>query len=131
MSNTFTFTQKAVPLGRSNFGNIPVDGSHQTMTGVLGAGPQTIDISATPLSSPQTVSNSAVTTLTTPLNAAQLNIMTHTNTVNISEADSTVATNYFTLPTDQIVTIEVARCATLYLKANTGSATVTYWYNVV
>jgi len=132
MASTYTFTQKTatvLPNQEDNFGGQVVDANHLAMT--FGAGPQTIDISASPVSSPATVSNSAVTTLTVPLNAVQLNLITATNTVNVSEADATVASKYFTIPTAQLITIDVARISLLYLKANTGAATLSFWFSVV
>ena len=134
MANTYTFTQKTAPSEpgqESNFGGLAVDANHIGMTGALGAGPQTADATGTPLTSPLTVSNSAVTTLLVPANAVQLNLIAATNTVNISEADATVASKYFTIPDGAQITIDISRCSTLYLKANTGSATVSFWFNVV
>lgn len=132
MASTYTFTQKtppAEPSQESNFSGQPVDANHMALN--YGSGPQTADISGTPVTSPATVSNSAVTTLTTPLNAVQLNLVATTNTVNVSEADSTVASKYFTIPTGVVVTVDVSRTSVLYLKANTGAASVSFWYNVI
>jgi hypothetical protein len=132
--NAYTFTQKVEitePQAESNFGSLVNDANHNAMTGVLGAGPQTVDISGTPVVSPATVSNSAVTTLTIPNNASQVTFIATTNTINISEADATVASKYFTIPTGVAITLDVSRCANLYLKANTGSATLSFWFNVV
>lgn len=131
---TYTFTQKPAPAepGQlNNFGNLRNDGGHNAMTGAIGNGIQTVDISGTPIVSPATISNSAVTTLTIPLNATQLNIVAVTNTVNISEADATVATKYFTIPVGTVVTLDVALLATLYLKANVGASTLSFWFTIV
>lgn len=129
----YTFTTKGTPSGSqtSYFGNLTIDAAHVGMTGVVGAGPQTQDASGTPVVSPATVSNTAVTTLNIPQNAAQLYVIAATNTVNISEADATVATNYFTIPTGAMIEIDVTRCAVLYLKANTGASTLSFYFNVV
>ena len=129
---TFTFTQKAQPTEPqqlSNFGSLSVDGSHNPIP--FGSGIQTVDISGSPIVSPATVSNASATTLTTPLNAGFINIITATNTLNISEADATVATKYITIPVGVIVQLPVTRVNTLYLKANTGAATVSFWYTVI
>lgn len=132
--STYTFTQKAAavePGQESNFGNLVNDAAHNALTGVTGAGPQTVDISGTPVVSPATVSNTGVTTLTIPLNAAQVTFLAATNTVNISESDATVAANYFTIPTGTQVVVDVTRCSVLYLKANTGASTLSFFFNVV
>ncbi len=130
MAATYTFTARAQTAGQaSNFGNQVNDGAHDSMN--YGAGPQTTDISASPLSSPQTVANNSVTTLTIPSNAVQVTFLATTNTVNISEADATVASKYFTIPTGQQVVVDVARTKVLYLEANTGSATLSYFFKVI
>lgn len=130
----YTFTQKPAPSEPSqlnNFGNLRNDGGHNAMTGAIGNGFQTVDISGTPVVSPATVSNVAVTTITVPLNATQLNLVAATNTVNISEADATVATKYFTIPTGVVVTLDVALQSVLYLKSNTGASTLSFWFTIV
>lgn len=131
---TYTFSTKTAPVEpgqEDNFGNLAVDASHEALTGVTGAGPQTVDISVSPLVSPITVSNSSPTTMNIPLNAAQVVFLATTNTVNISESVSAVSSNYFTIPTGTQVTVDVTRCSKLYLQANTGSATVSFYFNVV
>lgn len=130
----YTFTQKKAPSEPGqldNLGGAVNDANHNAMTGVLGAGPQTVDASGTPLVSPITVSSSAVTTLNVPLNAAELVLFATTNTVNISESNSSVTSNYFTIPTGVQVVVDVGRTAVLYLEANTGSATVSFYFNVL
>lgn len=132
--STYTFTQKTAPTEPGqldNFGGAVNDANHNAMMGVLGAGPQTVDISVTPVVSPATISNTAVTTLNVPLNAAEVVFLASTNTVNISEADPTVATKYFTIPTGVQVTVDVARTSKLYLEANVGSATLSFYFNVL
>ncbi len=131
--STYTFTSKEILTGTTDLfvNSVVSDGDHVNLTGMIGSGPQTADNSSTPLTSPLTVLDTAVTTLNVPQDAAQLNIITITNTLNISEADSTVATKYFTVPTGTLVTIDVARCSKLYLEANTGSATVSFWFNMI
>lgn len=129
---TYTFTQKSSPAEpgqESNFSGLANDGNHNAMQ--FGSGPQTVDISASPLTSPLTVSNSSATTLTIPLNAVQLNLLATTNTVNISESVSAVSSKYFTIPTGVQITLDVSRCSVLYLEANTGSATLSFFFNVI
>lgn len=127
----YTFTEKTGEVGASLFGGLANDANHQAMTGVTASGPQMKDATASPVISPATVATNATTTLTVPNNAATVTIITATNTINISESDNTVATNYVTLPVGTPLTLDVARCANLYLKANTGSATVSFFFGVV
>lgn len=132
--STYTFSQKAAavePGSESLFGGLRNDGNHNAMTGVTGNGPQTVDISASPIVSPATISNTAVTTLTIPLNATSVNFLATTNTVNISESNSSVADHYFTIPTGTQISVDVALTSVLYLKANVGSATLSFWFEVV
>jgi hypothetical protein len=131
---TYTFTQKPQPVEpgqESLFGNLRNDASRNALTGVVANGVQTVDISASPIVSPATVSNSAVTTLTIPLNAVQVTFLATTNTVNISEADATVATKYFTIPTGVQVVVPVALTSVLYLKANTGASTLSFYFDII
>ena len=129
----YTFTSKQIQTGNTDLfvNSVVSDGNHVNLTGMIGSGPQTVDNSSTQVESPATVLDTAVTTINIPQDAAQLNLITVTNTINISEADDTVATKYFTVPTGIQVTIDVARCSVLYLKANTGSATVSFWFNMI
>lgn len=132
--STYTFTQKAAPVEpgqESLFGNLRNDGSHNAMTGFLSNGPQTVDISASPIVSPATVANNAVTTLTIPLNAVRVNFLAATNTVNISESNSSVTDHYFTIPTGIQVSVDVGLTSVLYLKANTGSSTLSFYFDVI
>ena len=130
----YTFAQRTSPTypGQlNNLGGLVTDGNHVGMTGYTGAGIQTVDISSTPVVSPATISNSGVTTLTIPYNAVAVNFLAVTNTVNISESTAAVTSNYFTLPTGTLVSIDVARMSVLYLKANTGAATLSFYFVVI
>jgi hypothetical protein len=132
MASTYTFTQKTIPAEpnqEENFNNQVNDGAHNAMG--YGSGFQTTDATGTPVASPATISNSSVTTINVPASAVQFNMIATTNTVNVSEADATVASKYFTIPTGVQVEVDVAKTSVLYLKANTGSATLSFWFNVV
>lgn len=132
--STYTFTQKTAPVepGQENlFGNLRNDASRNALTGATANGPQTVDISGSPVVSPATISNSAVTTLTIPLNAVRVNFLATTNTVNISESDPTVAGHYFTIPTGTQVSVDLALTSVIYLKANVGSSTLSFWFDIV
>ena len=130
MATQYTFTKKT-GASQDNFSGLSVDANHIGMTGAIGAGPQTVDVSGTPVVSPATISNSAVTTLTIPLDATQVSFYAVTNTVNLSESNSAVTDHYFTIPTGVQITLDVARCGVLYLKANTGASTLSFFFNVV
>ena len=130
----YTFTQKTPPThpGQlNNFSGLVLDANHVGMTGAVGAGPQTVDISASPIVSPATIASNAVTTLTIPLNAVSVSLYATTNTVNISESSSSVSDHYFTIPTGVQIDIDIARTGLLYLKANSGSATLSFFFKVV
>ena len=134
MASAYTFVQKTAPTEPdqlSNFNNLVVDGSHVGMTGALGSGFQTTDATGTPVVSPVTVSNAGVTTIIVPASAIQVTVIAITNTVNVSEADATVATKYFTVPTGVPITFEVARLSKFYMKANGGASTLSFFFNVV
>jgi hypothetical protein len=36
-----------------------------------------------------------------------------------------------TIPTGTQITMQVARCAVLYLKANTAASTLSFWFDIV
>ena len=128
MAYTFsTKVESADPNPEVNFGGLVNDANHNAMTGALGAGPQTTDISASPITSPATVAGG--TTLTIPLNAVQVTLLTPTTAISVSELSNMA--DYFTIPTGVPITIDVARCSLLYLKSTGGNATVSFWFNVV
>jgi hypothetical protein len=134
-NNAYTFVQKtqpSEPSQLSNFSTLVKDGSHVAMTGVTGNGIQTVDVSATPLSSPIAFSNVAVTTLTSPLNASNFTIIPLTSALNISEFDPTVTTNYFTVPIGVPLTLDIGRQSLIYIKAASAVATgSSFFYNIV
>lgn len=128
---TYTFTQKAEavePGAEDNFGGLVVDGNHNAMTGAIGAGIQTTDISASAIVSPATVTTGG-TTITIPLNAVSITLYTTTEPLLISETSA--YTNTFLLPVATVVTLNVARQALLYVKGSGGSATVNFFFQVV
>src|SRR5574343_1046465 len=127
-TTTYPFATKT-PGNNRTFNNLPIDGTRNAMTGMLGNGPMTTDISGSPVVSPASISNAGVTTINIPASAAQISFIASGNTVNVSESDNTVATRYVTLPIGLVVTMDVAKCATLYLKANAGVATLSFWFN--
>lgn len=131
VQNQYTFTQKteiAEPQPEGYFGGLTNDANHNGMTGVLGSGMQTTDISASPIVSPATVTTGG-TTVTIPVNAAQMVIIATTEPLLISETSA--YTNTFLLPVATLITIDVARMGLIYLKGSGGSATVNFYFNIV
>lgn len=100
------------------------DGNRNAMS--YGAVPQTSDATGTPVVSPVTVTTG--TTLTVPLNAAQITIISSA-ALRISEL-SDVST-YFVIPATTPITIDVARLAFLYLKQDSTSCTVQFYFRIV
>lgn len=138
-TNPFTFAIKGQPQtgntgvwpGKgSNFGGMVNDGDNVAID--VASGPMTQDITTpTANTSPQTISSSAATTIQVPLNATKMHITVITNSVNWSEVSSAFTANYWTIPTGIEVIIPVARCATLYFKANSSSATMYFYFEVL
>lgn len=129
----YTFTQKPSPSEpgqEDNFGGVSVDANHVAMTGAIGAGFQTTDISVSAIVSPATVTTGG-TTLTVPLNATQLVITSiGTSSLLVSETSSYTNTVVFTTSIAPI-TIDCARMANIYLKGSGGSAVVNFYFVVV
>lgn len=127
--STYTFTQKieqVEPGQEDNFGGVCVDANHISMS--YAAGMQTTDISTVPIVSPVAVTTGAVTTLTNPLNAVQITLATNQD-LRLSEL-STMAT-YYIIPGGTTITVDIARVATLYVKADSSNANVKFYYAVV
>jgi hypothetical protein len=131
----YTFTKKAIPVEpnqQSNFGNVQRDGSKQPMFGYTGNGIQTQDYTGTPVTSPQTVANNSVLTLTTPLNAAAITIAAKTQSVLVSEVSGTTSlASYYEIPAGQSQTFGLANQGTLYLLGGTGSSVVSFFYDII
>ena|SRR5882757_5331672 len=118
---TVTLKTKADP---SNFGGLVNDGNRNAMQ--FGNWPQTSDATASPVTSPVTVTTGTI--LTIPNNAAQI-VISSSAALRISEL-SDVST-YFVLPANTLLTIDIARLGLLYLKQDSGSCTVQFYFSVV
>lgn len=110
----------------STFSGLRTDGNRVAMTGVLGNYIQTIDETASPVSSPVTVNTQ--TTLTVPVQAAQVTITPVTNPVRVTEDSQRTA--YFTVPAGAVVTLDCSNMTKLYLET-TGSTVVSFYFNMV
>ena len=114
----YTPTQPRSKIAPNNFGGLRSDGNRVSMTGALGNTIATQDGTATPITSPTTVTTTA--TLIVPVNAVQCSLVSTTNVVQISE-DSTQSA-FFTIPAGTIYTIDCANMSQIYLKV--ASSTV-------
>lgn len=114
----YTPTGPRSKIAPNNFGGLRSDGNRVSMTGALGNTIATQDATATPITSPTTVTTTS--TLLVPVNAVQCSIVSTTNNVQISE-DSTQST-FFAIPAGQIYTIDCANMTQIYLKV--ASSTV-------
>lgn len=109
----------------TNFGGTVTDGNRVAMNG-FGNWPQTSDATGTPVVSPVTVTTG--TTLTVPERAIQITISSSA-ALRISELSD--YSTYFVLPANGTITIDVARLGLLYLKQDSGSCTVQFYFNIV
>lgn len=130
---TYTFTQKAAPSNpESNFAGMAADGNRVAMTGAIGSGMMTQDATGTPVTSPATVSNLAVTTINIPANAVQMVVnVGSASAVNFSEKSDASAQVFQIQSTDGIQYIDVARQSVIYMKAATASVSVWFYFKVV
>jgi len=118
----------------SHFGNLAVDGAHETITGIVGNGFQTSDATATPVTSPVSVSATTAQVINIPDSAAEINILPKTQSVYISESNTATSgwtTNYIEMPAGQQVILDVAKTSKIYLLGGTGTSVVSFWFNVV
>jgi len=116
-----TFKTHQVP---NNFGGLVNDGNRNAMQ--FGSFLQTSDATDTPVTSPATVTTG--TTLTVPQNAVQVTLSSSA-ALRISEL-SDVST-YFVLPANATITIDLTRLSLLYLKQDSGSCTVQFYFSCV
>ena len=134
---TYTFTQKAEPSEPNQlnwYGNLRRDGSKQPMTGPMGNGIQTTDATTpTAINSATTVTSTSSMTLNSPVNATTLNFCaasaTTTATLNVSEVSGMAS--YFTVPLNQVISMDCGLQQPFYFEANTASVTLSFWYTIV
>lgn len=108
-----------------NFGGTRVDANRVAMND-FGNYIQSVDATASPLSSPITVNTTA--TLTVPQGAVQVTIVSVTNPVQVSE-DSTYSA-YFSLPAAIPMTFDCANQQYVYLQTS-GSTVVSFQFKMV
>lgn len=109
----------------TNFGGTPTDANRVALI-TLGSWPQTSDATGTPVNSPATVTTG--TTLTVPERAVQV-VISSSAALRISEL-SDVST-YFVLQANGTITLDVTRLGLLYLKQDSGSCAVQFYFSIV
>jgi hypothetical protein len=120
------------PNQETNFSNVQRDGSHQPMFGYTGNGIQTTDATATPVTSPQSVTTSTVLALNTPLNATAINITATAFTLFVSEVYGTTSlSSYDIIPVGATKTYDLAICGVLYLLGGSGTCVTSFYYDIV
>jgi hypothetical protein len=133
-----TYTHKTPPTSgagegeQDNLGGQVMDANRVAIQG-LGSGFITTDVSGTPITSPATVSTSAVTTITIPANAIRM-FITNTMTVNtdllyVSELSG--VTTYDIINAGATREYDCGRMGNLYLKANGANVTASFAFQLV
>ena len=136
MPSVYTFTKRSVPTEpnqQSNFGNIQRDGSKQPLTGYLGNGIQTTDATpSTAITSPVSVTTGAVVELNSPVSAPSLTIMPKSFSVLVSEiSGSSSLSSYVEVPAGSSMQFDIANQGPVYLLGGTGTAVVSFFYEIV
>jgi len=122
----YTASPSKLKTSPNDFGGLRTDGNRVALTGTTANTMQSIDATATPVTSPVTVNTAA--TLTVPQNAVAVTIVSVTNAVQVSE-DSTQSA-YFSLPAATPFTFQCANQQYVYLK--TGSSTaVSFQFQII
>lgn len=127
-----TYTRKPIPVTpgpQDNLGGQVVDGNRITVQG-LASGIITTDISASPITSPTSLTTS-VTTITCPISAIRVIIsnLDATNNVLISELVG-MATTFALLPkTSQA--FDIGRQGFIYLKSSSGTVSCSFAFELV
>lgn len=113
---------KSTPLT----GTLPVDGNFQKLQNYPSFF-QTEDATATPVTSPKTVS-STVIILEVPTNALSLVVYSTANAVRVSD-ESTAASHYFVCAASTLVSFPVAKMDKVYLlRDGSSDATVQFYF---
>ena len=133
-----TYTHKSTPIPgpaegqQNNLGGQVMDANRVAVQG-LGSGFITTDISGTPITSPATVSTSATTTLTVPVNAIRVFITntmtTSTDLLYVSELSS--MGTYDIINAGQTREYDLGRMGNIYLKAAGASVTASFAFQLV
>lgn len=105
---------------------LPTDAKNQTVQ--VPAGFQTRDVTGTPKTSPLAVSSTEIV-VAVPDGAAELVIVYTSAGLRISEI--TGMARYFVLPTGGSVVLPVANIDNVYLKRDSGDATVQFFFSLL
>lgn len=134
MASTYTFTVKP-PASEttgskteSHYANQPVDGSRIAIQ-AIGNGFQTTDATASPQSSPLTLTSS-VTTVNIPESAIIITLLNSGATNNLYFSEVSGMASYGVLNSGQSQSIDVANQTTIYLKSASGT-TCSFWFTII
>ena len=127
-----TYTHKPAPVTpgpEDNLGGQVVDGNRVAVQGIA-SGFITTDISASPNTSPLTLST-GVTTITIPVSAITVTLSNIDSTNNVLVSELVGMGTYFTLLPKTSQTFEVARQGFLYLKASASTPIVSFVFQLI
>jgi hypothetical protein len=121
-----TKPQPSDPSEEDNFGNIRRDGSRNAVTGQMGNGIQTTDITGTPLTSPQSLTTSIIT-INIPLNASSVIFQT-TGITYVSEIAN--QSSYYAIPAGGQLILALANQSKIYVAAAT-TASLSFIFEII
>jgi len=127
-----TYTRKPVPVvpgPQDNLGGQVVDGNRITVQG-LASGIITTDISASPITSPTSLTT-AVTTITCPISAIRVIISNLDATNNVLISELVGMSTYFTLLPKTSQQFDIGRQGFIYLKSSTGTVSCSFAFELV
>jgi hypothetical protein len=130
-----TYTHKTPPTAganegeQNNLGSQVIDANRLAVQG-LASGLITTDVSASPITSPQTATGTA-TVITIPPSAIRMLVSNTdaTNNLNISELSS--VTTYYAIPKGVTLSLDVGRMGLLYVKSSSSSTTWSFAFQLV
>lgn len=114
------------PSQEANFGNLRTTGAHTPIAGGAN-GFQTVDATASPQTSPLSVTT-GTTTLKVPLNASTVTLSSSA-AISISE-NSTISANSFLLPASTVLTLDIANQQFVYI-TTASTATVYFLFRII
>lgn len=127
-----TYTHKPAPVNpgpEDNLGGQVVDGNRVAVQGIA-SGFITTDISASPVTSPLTLST-GVSTITVPVSAITVTISNLDGTNNVLVSELVGMGTYFTILPKTVQTFEIARQGNLYLKASASTPICSFVFQLI
>lgn len=126
----YTYGGNKLKSSPNNFGGLRVDANRVAMSGALGNFMQSIDATATPVTSPITNGSGAGITLTVPQGAIQIVVHVLSAVTLLAGEDSTF-TYGMMVPTGTSVTFDVANQQYFYIKPSSGTNTIYFYFRMV